>query len=72
MNPRPRQFLVDATIAATVILAIGVARAAYTRATAGTAPQCGAAIHAAAPPHPHIACAFAIAEQCRKLEWWPE
>ena len=28
--------------------------------------------YTAPPLHPHIACAFAIAEECRKMEWWPE
>jgi hypothetical protein len=72
MNPRARQFLLDAMIAASLVTAVAVAHAAYTR-TAGCAPACSSrAANYAAPPHPHIACAFAIAEECRKLDWGPE
>lgn len=72
MSPRARQFLRDAMIAASLITAVAVAQAAYTR-VAGRAPACcSRAANTAAPPHPHIACAFAVAEECRKLDWWPE
>jgi hypothetical protein len=72
MSPRARQLLRDAMIAASLITAVAVAQAAYTR-VAGRAPACCRwRANDAAPPHPYAACAFAIAEECRKLEWWPE
>jgi hypothetical protein len=73
MRPR-RSLLADLIIAATMILAVGMARAAYTRATGGPHIDRGgqATTYAAPPPHPHIACGLTIADECRKLDWWPE
>ena len=72
MTPRGRKLLFDTMLAAALILAVGMARAAYTRATGGKPTHWSTAVHVAPAPQPHIACAFAVAEQCRKLEWWPE
>ena len=74
MTPRARKLLFDAIIAATLIAAATVSRAAYTGAASQPRIDRGNQIlnYTAPPLHPHIACAFAIAEECRKMEWWPE
>lgn len=74
MSPRLSKLLYDATIVATLILAAAVGRAAYTRATGHGHVDCGCrrTNDAAPPARPHIVCAFPIAEECRKLDWWPE
>jgi hypothetical protein len=72
MSPRVRKFLFDAMIAVALIAAAAVTQAAYTRAASRMQSGRGGQTNYVAPPHPHIACGFAIAEECRKLEWWPE
>ena len=63
----------DAAIAACLIAAALMTHA-YTRASSHPRTGCtGQTTNSAAPSaHPHIACGFAIAEECRKLDWWPE
>ena len=65
MSPRAKLF--DAMLAASLVAAAAVAHAAYTR-KASRLPG----IEAAPQRAPHVACAFPIAEECRKLDWWPE
>jgi hypothetical protein len=73
MSPRVRRFVFDAVIAATLIAAAAGTQAAYTRAASRMqSGRDGQTNYVAPATQPHIACAFAIAEECRKLDWWPE
>ena len=69
MSERRTKFIGIITVALLIGLGIAVGRTIHTH----TRAVCCAADGQAAPQRPpRIVCAFSIAEECRKLDWWPE